>query len=53
MYFFTLSGMPSYNVTWSAPTSSFPTLYGGHHYYWKVLVWQGTNQGIKTVDFWY
>jgi hypothetical protein len=49
----TLSGMPSYNVTWSAPTSSFPTLSSGHHYYWKVLVWQGTNQGIKTVDFWY
>lgn len=48
-----LSGMPSFNVTWSAPSSSFPPLSSGHHYYWKVLVNQGTNQGIKTVDFWY
>lgn len=44
-----LSGMPSHNVTWSA--SGLPSLTSGHHYYWKVLVWQGTNQGIKTVDF--
>ena len=48
-----LYGMPSYNVTWSAPSSSLPPLTSGHRYFWKVLVWQGTNQGIKTVDFWY
>jgi len=45
-----LSGMPSHSVTWSA--SQLPSLVTGHHYYWKVLVWEGTNQGILTVDFW-
>jgi len=48
-----LSGKPSYYVTWYG--SPLPSLQAGHHYYWKVLVWDALygNQGIQTVDFWY
>jgi hypothetical protein len=49
-----LSGLPGYNISWYA--TNLPTgLVSGHHYFYKVLVWDALNgnQGIQTVDFWY